>query len=104
MRTDRELLDDALAAMNTLHVQAQWLTPICEELRARLAEPEPEPVAYRHMMDDGWEYFDAPTGEDCEGCQKLYLHPPRPTGLDKLLERIRFLERQIAERTNPWTG
>ena len=25
-------------------------------------------------------------------------------GLDQLLERIRFLEQQIAERTNPWTG
>ena len=30
----------------------------------------------------------------------LYVHPPKPTGLDQLLERIRFLERQIAERKN----
>ena len=30
----------------------------------------------------------------------LYRHPPRPTGLDKLLEQIRFLEQQIAERKN----
>ena len=28
----------------------------------------------------------------------LYRHPPRPNGLDQLLERIRFLEQQIAER------
>ena len=28
----------------------------------------------------------------------VYTHPPKPTGLDQLLERIRFLEQQIAER------
>lgn len=31
-----------------------------------------EPVAYRHMHDDGWEYYDAPTGSDCKECQPLY--------------------------------
>ncbi len=37
-----------------------------------------EPVAYRHWMDeDGWEYFNAPTGEDCKDCQPLYAHPPK---------------------------
>jgi NTP pyrophosphatase (non-canonical NTP hydrolase) len=33
-------------------------------------------VAYRHMHDDGWEYYDAPTGEDCAECQPLYSTPP----------------------------
>ena len=28
----------------------------------------------------------------------LYRHPAKPTGLDQLLERIRFLEQQIAEK------
>ena len=32
-------------------------------------------VANRHLMDDGWEYFDAPTGDDCEGCQHLIVKP-----------------------------
>ena len=32
-------------------------------------------VAYRHMMDDGWEYYDAPTGEDCAGCVSLIVKP-----------------------------
>jgi hypothetical protein len=35
---------------------------------------EQQPVAYRHFHEDGWEYYDAPTGEDCEGCQPLYAH------------------------------
>jgi Zn finger protein HypA/HybF involved in hydrogenase expression len=34
-----------------------------------------EPVAYRHLHEDGWEYYDAPTGSDCNGCQPLYTHP-----------------------------
>ena len=34
-----------------------------------------EPVAYRHMRDDGWEYYDAPTGSDCPGCEPLYTTP-----------------------------
>ena len=32
-------------------------------------------VANRHLMDDGWEYFDAPTGDDCEECQHLIVKP-----------------------------
>jgi hypothetical protein len=32
-------------------------------------------VAHRHLHEDGWEYYDAPTGEDCKDCQKLYTHP-----------------------------
>lgn len=31
-----------------------------------------EPVAYRHYHEDGWEYYDAPTGEDCKYCEPLY--------------------------------
>ena len=41
-----------------------------------------EPVAYRHWMideefpeDSCWEYFDAPTGEDCLDCIPLYTRP-----------------------------
>ncbi len=41
-------------------VLAKWGTPTAGE-----------PVAYRHMHDDGWEYYDAPTGSDCPGCEAL---------------------------------
>jgi hypothetical protein len=37
-----------------------------------------EPVAYRHFHgeeNEGWEYYDAPTGDDCEGCEPLYITP-----------------------------
>jgi len=30
------------------------------------------------MHDDGWEYYDAPTGSDCPGCKPLYT-TPQPT-------------------------
>ena len=43
-----------------------------------------KPVAYRHWMideefaeDSCWEYFDAPTGEDCKECIPLYTHPAK---------------------------
>jgi hypothetical protein len=36
-----------------------------------------EPVAYRHLHEDGWEYYDAPTGDDCKECQPLYTHPAK---------------------------
>lgn len=37
-----------------------------------------KPVAYRHLHEDGWEYYDAPTGSDCDDCQALYTHPQPP--------------------------
>lgn len=37
-----------------------------------------EPVAYRHMHEDGWEYYDALTASDCPGCEPLYT-TPQPT-------------------------
>ncbi len=49
----------------------EWYDETITAIREYLAT-EQEPVAYRHLMDDGWEYFDAPTGEDCTGCQALY--------------------------------
>ena len=45
-------------------------------LKDELAKYRDAPVvAYRHMMDDGWEYYDAPTGEDCAGCVSLIVKP-----------------------------
>ena len=43
---------------------------------AELAKYRDAPVvAYRHLMEDGWEYFDAPTGEDCPKCVPLIVKP-----------------------------
>jgi hypothetical protein len=45
-------------------------------LKAELAKYRDAPVvAYRHLMEDGWEYFDAPTGDDCPKCVPLIVKP-----------------------------
>lgn len=49
---------------------------VIPDLEAALAQ-QAEPVAYRHLHEDGWEYHDAPTGEDCAECQALYTDPPQ---------------------------
>ena len=46
-----------------------------------------EPVAYRHLHEDGWEYYDAPTGEDCKDCIPLYTHPAK-TLTDEEIDNI----------------
>jgi hypothetical protein len=81
-----------------------------------------EPVAYRHWMideefpeDSCWEYFDAPTGEDCKECIPLYTHPAKtltdeaiitvadPLNLwnvpkDKLIEFARAILKKASEK------
>ena len=44
-------------------------------VEAAILEKIGKPVAYRHLHEDGWEYYDAPTGEDCDGCVPLYALP-----------------------------
>ena len=44
----------------------------CEEIAKYRDAPV---VAYRHLMEDGWEYFDAPTGDDCPKCVPLIVKP-----------------------------
>ena len=66
------------------------MTQTIEQLQAKVAELEEENarlkvelvkysdapvVAYRHLMEDGWEYFDAPTGDDCPKCVPLIVKP-----------------------------
>ena len=47
-----------------------------ERLKAELVKYRDAPVvAYRHLMEDGWEYFDAPTGDDCPKCVPLIVKP-----------------------------
>lgn len=53
-----------------------------------------EPVVYRHFHGEEngeWEYYDAPTGDDCEGCQPLFTTPPDQS------QRIKELESQLSE-------
>ena len=58
-----------------------------------------EPVAYRHLHEDGWEYYDAPTGEDCKDCIPLYTHPAELTDeeYEKLMNQWDYWRKQIAD-------
>ena len=77
MSKERELLRRALEAwlLDEDLLVDEALYRIQDFLAAEEGKQEEEPVAYRHLMEDGWEYFDAPTGEDCDGCQSLFLRP-----------------------------
>ena len=62
-------------------IQPEHVKPAIESLLAEnerlkdvLAKYRDAPVvAYRHLMEDGWEYFDAPTGDDCPKCVPLIV-------------------------------
>ena len=101
MRTDRELLELALAVMPRVGGASQKM--VIDEIYARLAEPEEEPEGEPFMWF-GYTYVNDQPMERCQQFQlmvddiPLYRHPPKPTGLDQLLERIRFLEQQILEK------
>lgn len=61
-----------------------------KDLAAAPKQQLPEPVAFRHQHEDGWEYYDAPTGEDCNKCQALYTADQLRTAIAAERER------------NPW--
>ena len=99
MKTDRELLKDALDALEEVRmVETRDYWDLMDEIRARLAEPEDEPVGYLFDIDT---YCDHRPERDClaktinpniprdkiKNVRPVYTHPPKPTGLDQLLER-----------------
>jgi Tfp pilus assembly protein FimV len=75
MKTDRELLEDALNVLD----KGQWIHPsstLHNEIRARLAEPEDEPVCWFDEDDCSIEMaFE--WDEDEDHTIPLYRHPPR---------------------------
>lgn len=97
MRSDTELLKDALKIIKERLADTQWKHEAMEEIRARLAEPEPAPYIYmwegetidthrklRIMLDE--PRF--PPGVVSEKpIFPLYRHPPRPVLLSN--EEIR---------------
>lgn len=103
MRTDKQLLQAALTALEVWSHRDPNTLPIVNEIRARLAEPEDEPAAWLAnscTQENGIRvYLHKENALDYSSdIAPLYRHPPRPTGLDQLLEQIRFLEQQIAEK------
>lgn len=68
--------------------------------------PSLGPVAYRHLHEDGYEYYDAPTGEDCEGCEPLYsadsipaLTKERDEAQESARDLCRILNEELCGRT-----
>ena len=73
-----------------------------ESLRQQLASSEP--VAYRHLHDDGWEYYDAPTGSDCSSCKALFTTPQQPQSVADALEEAAKIcdDNLISWADNEW--
>ena len=89
MTTDRELMQQALDALiwttgsedfsETGKARAgalKTLFPAIETLRARLAQPEPKPVAWRKKWEgeNEWTYY---WMERYQGSEALYTAPPQ---------------------------
>ena len=70
--TDAELYEQWCGAVETHVTTRDFVCAFARAVLAKWGTPTAgEPVAYRHMHDDGWEYYDAPTGSDCPGCEAL---------------------------------
>ena len=98
-----ELLAAAKAVIEATDTGDRWCAIANLSAAVERAEqgPENEPVAW--LSIDGYVYRSYTVAKHSHHGQEptpLYRHPPRQTGLDQLLERIRFLEQQIAERKN----
>ena len=67
-----DYVDDCAYKSESLYTSDQVAAAIIAEIAKYSDAPV---VAYRHLMEDGWEYYDAPTGEDCAGCVSLIVKP-----------------------------
>jgi len=71
-----------------------------------LAQPEPEPVAYRYQMPVGdghwvWNYCTYPDNKDDPCCEPLYTHPKGWVGLTDEEARVKFESWHKAEYVQP---
>lgn len=72
---ERQLAERDAEIAKLIETTADHVTVRAEQYAELQKYRDAPVVAYRHMMDDGWEYFDAPTGEDCSGCVSLIVKP-----------------------------
>ena len=102
MATDREVMQQALADLEYFAQQGYDCSDSLTALRARLAEPGPEPVAVGHLVSPYGEWkpnfnlkckFPA---ESLEWSIPLYFHPPtrRPLTDEEILKTVGW---EIAE-------
>ena len=75
--TDRELMQMALDALEEVQMAiytTPWLNRRVEAIRARLAQPEPEPVAWMDVHDHTNLYYRKPPQGDVV---PLYMGQPK---------------------------
>ena len=82
---------------------AKKLDAAITAIEQELSKPAQEPVAYRHLHmgehEPDWEYYDAPTGEDCDGCQALYTSPPDQSAeIERLRDQVERLSLDLGLR------
>ena len=75
--TDRELLEQWLRPGAVVPVTMDATRILVEALRARLAQPEQEPVAWRFYEGDVWCYVDHLTDLPQNKFEPLYTAPPQ---------------------------
>jgi hypothetical protein len=108
--TDRELMQQALDALinakgyifhNVLDDKANQYDTAVEALRARLAQPEPEPVAWYHKKKDRIELTTKPI-PDLIGThwKPLYPRPPRQGWIGLTDEEFKYI---VCKNHNPHT-
>jgi hypothetical protein len=92
--TDRELMQMALDALQKIYIAPEhdeyirvWW-PACEEsikaLRDRLAQPEPEPIAWMVYTEDGQDAYITSNPHDIKNTEKafpLWAYPKEWVGL-----------------------
>jgi hypothetical protein len=92
--TDRELMQQALDAL-----QGNWRTDesdkAIETLRTALAQPDPEPVAWRFHDRNMWCYVDHLTDLQQDKFKPLYTEPPKKKWVGLTEEDIQGLHYQI---------
>ena len=98
MATDREVMQQALEALETVLPQNMdpLIHPAKEALRARLAEPEPEPVAWMVYTQDGQSAYVTDNPEVKKHWRALPLYTTPPTRRPLTEEEIDTLWRKHA--------
>ena len=92
--TDREVMQQALEAFHEYHETDRGWGRLCEtmkNIRARLAEPEPEPVAWMYVNSDGeCEQIEYETPPDDPSVTPLYAYPParRPLTDEEIINAV----------------
>ncbi len=109
--TKNEVIQIALEFVDSVH-EGEWpphdftRLELIEELRAALAQPEPEPVAWAYKVNNTWEqlsFIEPPNDAyDDDSLVPLYTAPPqrKPLSDDELLAALKSVDSETARLPN----